>query len=244
MIRTRVEGPLAEIVLDRPEAGNALDRRGVGALKSSLDKLDASVELVLLRGAGGRAFCGGIDSREVLRLTPVERMTALGAFADCCTAVWEHPALTVAAVDGYAVGGGSHLAMACDLRVIAPHGWMQFPAGRYGLNLTATWLTLAAGPATATALLAGARRVGADEALRLGIATAVAPGDGALDALGIEPGPGLRATKAAVRRVIEPHVRDAVAAEHRAAVELAGDERFVAALSREASAGKPAAVAP
>jgi enoyl-CoA hydratase/carnithine racemase len=110
--------------------------------------------------------------------------------------------------------------MACDLRTIAPDAWLQFPSSRYGLNLTAVWLSLAAGQATAAELLGSARRVVADEALRLGLVQAVVIADDAVDVLGLCEGKGLRELKAALRSALPPHVAVALALECERAVDL------------------------
>ena len=236
MVRVTRDGPVAHLTLDRPEAANALDREGVAELRGALDALGDDVELIAVRGAGGRCFCGGADSREMVSLPPAERQAAIVAFTECCIALWEHPALTVAVVEGYATGGGAHVALACDLRVLAPEAWLQFPSSSYGLHITVTWLTLHAGPAAATTLSASRRRVGAEEAQRLGLAQAVAPGDEALEALGIARAPHLRELKAAVRQAMPPHVGEALRRERDRAVENVALDRFVESLSREPSA--------
>lgn len=235
VIRVDRRDTVAHVTIDRPERGNALDREGVAELRGVISGLD-DVELLLLHGAGGRSFCGGADSREMVTLPPAERQDALAAFAECCIELWEHPALSVAVVDGYAIGGGAHLALACDLRVLTPQAWLQFPSSRYGLHLTVVWLTLLAGPASAAVLAGSARRVDAAEAHRLGIAQAVAPGDEARDALGLVDASGLRELKQAIREAAPPHVADALRAERDRAVEMVALDRFVTALSREASA--------
>lgn len=236
MIRLERDGAVARVTFDRPERGNALDRAGVVELHAVLTELGEDVELIVFRGAGGRAFCGGADSREMVSLSPEERRQALASFYDACLALWDHPAPSVAVLDGYAAGGGAHLAMACDLRTMAPGAWMQFPSARYGLNITTVWLTLAVGSARTTELMASARRVAAEDARAIGLAQAVCPGDHALDALGIQGVSGLRELKAAAREALPLSVREALLSERKRAVELVGLDRFVEALSRERSA--------
>lgn len=235
MIKVEQHGKLARILLDRPQAGNALNRAGATSLREALAALDSSVELIVLRGAGGRAFCGGADSREMVQLQPDERRAALTIFSEACLELWNHPALSVAVLDGYAIGGGAHLAMACDLRVMAPEAFLQFPSSGYGLNITVVWLTLLAGPANAAWLMGSARRVSAAEALRLGLTQAIAPGEGALAALGLEGRTGFLELKSAIREAIPANIGAALRAEQARAQDLVGLERFVNALSGEAS---------
>ncbi|MDO8208882.1 enoyl-CoA hydratase/isomerase family protein [Conexibacter sp. CPCC 206217] len=234
-IRIARDGAVATLTIDRPRSGNALDRAAVAELRAALAALPGEVELIVVRGAGGRSFCGGADSREMVALAPAERQQAMAAFGDCCVELWNHPALSVAVVDGYATGGGAHLACACDLRVLAPSAWLQFPSSRYGLNITAVWLTALVGAANATMLLGSAQRVDAATAERLGIAQAVGECDDALALLGLERPAGLREAKAAIRGASSPHLGSSLLAERNRAVELIARDRFVDSLSQEAS---------
>jgi enoyl-CoA hydratase/carnithine racemase len=236
MIDLEQQGRVARITLNDPARGNALSRAGVAELRRTLAGLPKETELIVLRGAGGRAFCGGVNSPEMVALPPEERRAALTAFSEACLEIWDHPALSVAVLDGYAIGGGAHLAMCCDMRVMAPEAFLQFPSSGYGLNITTVWITLAAGPATAAWLMGSARRVPAADAVRLGLAQAVAPGDEALASLGLEGRTGFLELKAAVREAIPPHVAGALRAEQARARELVGLDRFVNALGQERSA--------
>ncbi len=235
MIRVEQQGSVATLWFDAPQQGNALDRVGVADLRQALRSIGGDVELILFRGTGGRAFCGGANSREMVGLPPDDRRAALDQFGNACLEIWEHRALTVAVLDGYAIGGGAHVAMACDMRVMTPRAFLQFPSSGYGLNITTVWLTLLVGPANAAWMMASARRIDASEALRLGLTQAIAEGDDALSALGLDDRSGLVELKAAIREAIPPHVAGALRAEHARAVELVGLDRFVAALSREKS---------
>jgi enoyl-CoA hydratase/carnithine racemase len=236
MIEHEVEGPIARITLNDPRRGNALSRAGVADLRRAIAAIPGSVELIVLRGAGGRAFCGGVNSPEMVALPAEERRTSLTELTNACFDLWDHKALTVAVLDGYAIGGGAHLAMACDLRVMAPEAFLQFPSSGYGLNITTVWLTLLCGPSNAAWLMGSARRVPAPEALRLGLTQVVAPGDEALAALGLAGRTGFHELKAAIREAIPPHVAGALRAEQARARELVGLDRFVNSLGQERSA--------
>lgn len=236
MIVCEQEGKVARITLNDPQRGNALSRAGVKDLRAAIASLGKDVELLVLRGAGGRAFCGGVNSPEMVALPPDGRRETLTAFSDACLEIWNHPALTVGILDGYAIGGGAHLAMSCDMRAMASSAFLQFPSSGYGLNITTVWLTLLCGPANAAWLMSSARRVPALEALRLGLTQVIALGDDALKALGLEGRTGFIELKAAIREAIPPHVAGALRAEQARARELVGLDRFVNALGQERSA--------
>jgi enoyl-CoA hydratase/carnithine racemase len=223
-------------MLDRPERGNSFDRAAVLELRAALAGLDESIELVVLRGAGGRAFCGGADAKEMVDLGPEDRRAAVGDFCDLAEELWNLPALTVAVLDGYATGGGAHLAMACDLRIAAPGAWIRFGSARYGLAITSVYLTVHAGPSVAASLLASARRVGAEEGQSLGLFQALTEEDEPLAALGLAGGGSGRLAKAAVRAALPAGVAEALAVERARAVAGAGLDAFVDSLRSEASA--------
>lgn len=235
MIRCYEHDRVAEITLDRPTAANALDRAGVRELRAALASLSEAVELIVIRGAGGRAFCGGADSREMVSLSAQERKQAILELGECVTELWRHPALTLAALDGYATGGGAHLALACDLRTASESAWMQFPSRSYGLNIGCVWLSLLAGPAAAAHLLASSRRLSAEEAERLGIVQAVVPGDTARERLGLSDPTELRELKATIRLALPANLESALRAEHERAAEMVTRELFVTSLSSSAS---------
>lgn len=236
MIILEQSGKIARITLNEPTRGNALSRAGAADLRKAIADIGKDVELIVLRGAGGRAFCGGVNSPEMVALPPAGRQESLSTFSEACLDIWHHPALSVAVLDGYAIGGGAHLAMSCDMRVMAPEAFIQFPSSGYGLNITTVWITLLAGPSNAAWLMGSARRVPAAEALRLGLTQVVAPGDEALSALGLEGRTGFLELKAAVREAIPQHVTEALRAEQSRARELVGLDRFVNALGQERSA--------
>lgn len=126
----------ATLVLDRPQRSNAITPALADALHDALAGLaaDSSVRVVLLRGAGGRAFCGGYDLEGVtsgVRDYELQRMLGL---------LRALPVPTVAVVDGHAVGAGFDLACSCDLRVVRRGSKIGLPAVRIGVAYDAAAL--------------------------------------------------------------------------------------------------------
>ena len=167
----RADRPLPSVLrlrLDRPACRNALDRPLVVAL---LDAFDSPLEPVVVLGSTSPgAFCAGAD----LRLDDGERaevsdlLYALYARMTACEAI------VVAALGGPAVGGGAQLAIAADLRVAAPAGFLQLAGPGHGLAVGAWGLPSLVGRGRAIDLCLSMRAVPAHEALALGLVDRVA----------------------------------------------------------------------
>ncbi|WP_033288800.1 enoyl-CoA hydratase/isomerase family protein [Amycolatopsis jejuensis] len=166
--------------LDRPHRRNALDRALLDGLPGVLRDLaaDDRVRALVLTGRGG-AFCAGGDLDAIAGVgveTPAEgraRMTREFATAQL---LHDFRVPTVAAVDGPAVGAGLGLALACDLRIGAASSVFSSPFVRMALvpDWGVSWLLpRAVGPARATEIAVSGRKVGAEEALRIGLLDAV-----------------------------------------------------------------------
>ncbi|MEU9077228.1 enoyl-CoA hydratase-related protein [Kitasatospora sp. NPDC004745] len=184
-----LEGGLAVITINRPEAMNALDVATKVALRDTVTAAaaDPAVRAVLLTGAGERAFCVGQDLNE--HLTMLKRADETGEGALRTVAEHYNPLVralagmrkpTVAAVGGVAAGAGASLAFACDFRILSDRA--GFNTAFTGIGLTAdsgaSWtLPRLVGHAKATELLMLPRTVKATEAMELGLATKVVPAE-------------------------------------------------------------------
>lgn len=183
VVRIDVQARVAVVTFNRPERRNALHRDMHGAVARALDDFAArdDVGVVVLTGAGS-AFCAGGDVKgdpDAPVLPDAEaREAALLTDARIVQHLWEHPKLTIAAVNGPAVGAGMSLALACDLRIAAASarlvtGWARLAfSGDYG----GAWLlTRLIGPSRALELLAGNVALDAADALALGLVNRVVP---------------------------------------------------------------------
>jgi len=139
---------------------------------------DRSVRAVVLTGAGDRAFCAGADLKERARMTPDEVHGFHAVVRDAFRGIERAPQPFVAALNGAALGGGLELALACDLRVAAEGVEMGFPEVGLGIIPGAGGtqrLPRLVGVAHAKDLILTARRVGAAEALAIGLVSRIAP---------------------------------------------------------------------
>ncbi|HEX2382197.1 MAG TPA: enoyl-CoA hydratase [Acidimicrobiales bacterium] len=169
MIHLDQRGRIALVTIDRPERRNAVDHEALEQLTVILDSAVADVpgtRVVVLTGSGGH-FCAGAD------LTGVEDAGFASVLRGVLDRLRDAPMPTIAAVEGAALGAGSQLAIACDLRVATPSARFGIPAAKLGLMVdhwTVQRLALLAGHGPARAMLLAAEIVDGDSAVRLGLA--------------------------------------------------------------------------
>ena len=202
---------VALVSLDRPRAFNALSFALLAELDAALATLDAddACRVIVITGAGEKAFAAGADIRELSVQSP-DSLHAPDPFA-AVDRVARLRTPTVAAVRGYALGGGAELAMACDMLVAGDDA--QFGQPEIGIGVIpgaggTQRLTRAVGKARAMELILTGRRIRADEAERLGLVTKVVPAAETLAAaldlavsIAAMPVLAVRAAKAAVNAV-------------------------------------------
>jgi enoyl-CoA hydratase/carnithine racemase len=200
------DGVVARVTLERPEARNALSRAMADALEDALGRLAADDEARVVVVAGrGRSFCAGADIAEMPTLSPEQAETLAERWQAIMDGFAALPQVTIAAVQGHALGGGLMLAIAQDLRVAEASAQFGLPEVTLGFNpgYGIARLLDVAGGAHARDLMLTARLVDAAEAHRMGLITRVVPDD-TLDEAALtlahevarSPRGGLAATKA------------------------------------------------
>jgi enoyl-CoA hydratase/carnithine racemase len=171
--------------LNRPESLNAISRQLAAELLATCSALAGrdDVWVVIVTGAGERAFCAGADLKERRMLSPGERTAHTVAIEAAAEALAGLPMPTIAAVRGFALAGGAELAIACDLRVAAADATFGFPEVKIGIFPGAGGalrLPRIVGGGAARDLLFTGRRIPADEAFRLGLVDRLAPAESVL----------------------------------------------------------------
>lgn len=162
--------------MDRPDALNAIDIAMLDEMVGHLEaaREDPEVRVVVLSSTDYSAFSAGADLKEELdHDAKVERMQK---FADLYDLVVGFPKPTLAACHGYTVGGGAEIAVGCDIRIGGSNLQMRFPGAALGVPVGAARLVTLCGLGAAKYLLLGSQTVKADEALRIGLISRVAPG--------------------------------------------------------------------
>jgi enoyl-CoA hydratase len=173
-------GGIATVTLNRTDALNAFNSEQLHGVIEVLAAVreDRSIRVVVLTGAGDRAFAAGADIKEMIALGRDGAM-AFGRLGHTMTrSVESLPQPVIAAVNGFAMGGGCELALAADIRLAS--GNAVFGQPEVGLGIPPGWggtqrLTRLVGPGLAAEIILSGRRVKAEEALRIGLVNAIYP---------------------------------------------------------------------
>ena len=178
MVRTDVSESIATLIIDRPEVRNALDLDTVAAVREALGRLetDASVGVVIITGAGESAFVSGADINDIRERGRDEGLAAINSslFAE----IERFPRPTIAAVNGYAFGGGCELALACDIRIASDTA--KFGQPELGLGIipgagATQRLPRLVGMGRAKYMILTGDVIDAKQALEIGLVSAIAP---------------------------------------------------------------------
>jgi len=127
-ITLEVDGRLAVVTMDRQERRNALDNEALESLISTFDGLRLKdVSTVVLAGAGEKAFSAGSDLKAVAGYTKNETAYHSHLFQKCAQTIDDFPGATIAAIEGFCLGGGLEIALACDYRIASRASIFGFP---------------------------------------------------------------------------------------------------------------------
>ena len=173
------------VTINRPERRNAMDRSSWQLLADTFQQLSSNRDLrcIILTGAGGKAFGSGNDITEFATLRT--NSSEVRAYNDITLKAIHaienslHP--TIARIEGYCLGGGLEIALACDIRIASPDSTFGLPVKDMGIFLDPALvetLVNAVGRTTALELILEGRKIGADEALRKGLVNRLSPPNG------------------------------------------------------------------
>lgn len=174
-----VDGPVGMITVNRPKALNALNSQVLKELDSALDQVDTDVvRALVLTGAGEKAFVAGADISEMSTFTKAEGEAFGKRGNDIFRRLETFPIPVIAAVNGFALGGGCELALSCDIRICSEQAVFGQPEA--GLGITPGFggtqrLARVISVGMARQLIYTARNIKAQEAYRIGLVNAVHP---------------------------------------------------------------------
>ena len=247
-LKLGVKDAIATVALNRPEARNAMSAQLMREMIACASRLGAmrDIDVVIVRGSGV-CFSAGADLKDASRWgnagRPLDEQREIAALGFRMARAWEEvPQITIAAIEGYAIGGGLALAAALDWRVIAENAFVSLPEISLGIPLT--WGTLPrlvnlVGPARAKRLSILCERIPAAEALAMGLADYCAP-----------PGKAFATARAVAKQVLalprnsvrmtKESVNAYASIGAHAASHMAHDQRELAAGSAEAKAAREA----
>ncbi len=174
-----VDGAVATITINRPKAMNALNSQVLDELSAALDAVDLdTVRCLILTGAGEKSFVAGADIGEMSTLTKAEGEAFGKKGNDVFLKLESFPIPVIAAVNGFALGGGCEISMSCDIRICSDNALFGQP--EVGLGITPGFggtqrLARLVSPGMAKQLIYTARNIKAEEAYRIGLVNAVYP---------------------------------------------------------------------
>jgi enoyl-CoA hydratase len=180
-IRFETQDGVALITLDRPKVLNALNRRLWIEFEKALDvtRRDPSVKALIITGEG-RAFSSGADLKESKNRTPEDYREYLEGLQAVSRKIIRFGKPTIAAINGYALGSGYELALACDIRIAAEEALIGSPEARVSSSVTGGAFRLLqdlVGPGKASELLFTARNIDGREAARIGLVNRAVPAE-------------------------------------------------------------------
>ena len=178
-VNYEVKGAVGIITINRPEALNALNSAVLDDLQAVIDGVDLNaVRCLILTGAGEKSFVAGADIGEMSSLTKAEGEAFGKKGNDVFRKIETLPIPVIAAVNGFALGGGCEIAMSCDFRICSDNAVFGQP--EVGLGITPGFggtqrLARLVGPGMAKQMIYTARNIKADEAFRIGLVNQVVP---------------------------------------------------------------------
>ena len=220
------EGQVGIVTINRPKALNALNSQVLEEIEAAFKAIDLdAVRAVILTGAGEKPFVAGADIGEMSTLTKAEGEAFGKKGNDVFRMIETFPIPVIAAVNGFALGGGCEISMSCDIRICSENAVFGQP--EVGLGITPGFggtqrLARLVGPGMAKQMIYTARNIKADEAFRIGLVNAVYPQEELMAAAkkmaaGIAKNApiAVRACKKAINDGLEADMDDAIVIEEK-----------------------------
>lgn len=212
LVLTETDGPVCTVTINRPEKLNAMNTDVARELVATFEGIskDDTVRAVILTGQGPKAFSAGADIAYMSGITADESVVYAQLGQQVTNTIEQTPQPVIAAVNGFALGGGCEVALSCDIRIASENARMGQPEVTIGIP--PGWggtqrLMRIVGIANAKDLVYTGRLVKADEAMRIGLVNKVVPRDSLMDeahktaqAISANSSMGVRMSKVAINR--------------------------------------------
>ena len=218
-VNCEVKDKIAIVTINRPEALNALNSQVLDDLEAAFDSIDTNVvRAVVLTGAGDKSFVAGADIGEMSTLSKAEGEAFGKKGNDIFRKIEQFPLPVIAAVNGFALGGGCEISMSCDIRICSENAMFGQP--EVGLGITPGFggtqrLARLIGAGMAKQLIYTARNIKADEAYRIGLVNAVYPQEELLAAAEKMAPIAVRACKKAINDGLQTDIDNALVIEEK-----------------------------
>ena len=225
-VNVEVKDKIAVVTINRPEALNALNSQVLDDLEAAFDGIDTNVvRAVVLTGAGEKSFVAGADIGEMSTLSKAEGEAFGKKGNDIFRKIEQFPVPVIAAVGGFALGGGCEISMSCDIRICSENAMFGQP--EVGLGITPGFggtqrLARLIGAGMAKQLIYTAKNIKADEAYRIGLVNAVYPQEELLAAaekmanqIAANAPIAVRACKKAINDGLQVNIDDALVIEEK-----------------------------
>jgi 3-hydroxypropionyl-coenzyme A dehydratase len=177
-IQLEPQGEIAVLRINRPEALNAMNIDVISELSRTIDILgaDESIKVVIITGSGEKSFCAGADISYMVNINPINAEKYASSAQSVLNKIERLEKPVIAAVNGYALGGGCELAMVCDIRIASSNAKLGQPEVTIGIP--PGWggtqrLMRLVGPARAKELVFTGKMISADEAFQMGLVNCV-----------------------------------------------------------------------
>ncbi|PYX72404.1 MAG: enoyl-CoA hydratase [Acidobacteria bacterium] len=185
-IQLAFDAGIATITLNRPDKRNAISFELIGDLRRALDEVEKSPARVLILTGAGKAFCSGMDLENLKALlgrSPEQNRRDSETMAGLFRSLYEFPKISIAAVNGAAIAGGTGLALLCDFTLAVPDAKFGYTEVRIGFvpAIVSTFLLRQVGEKQARDLLLTGRIFTADEAYRMGLINEIVPPEKLID---------------------------------------------------------------
>lgn len=179
-IKIDVENYIATITINRPEALNAMNKVLVAELKEAMEKCveNDDVGVIVITGSGEKAFVAGADIKAMQKMSGRQALEFSREGQEMTMVIENSPKPVIAAINGFALGGGCEIALACDMRVAAENA--KFSQPEVALGIIPGWggtqrLPRLIGKGRAIEMITGGGMIDAEEALRIGLVNHVVP---------------------------------------------------------------------